>query len=224
MNTKTMYETIMDLPLFKGVGADHVTSFLEKTGIEFHRFAPGDRIVVQGEPVRSLRFLLSGRIRLTTGVLNGKAIISSEFEGHDAIGATRLFGTHPLHEYSIEAIDNVSVMEFAKEKYVELLQSDSIYLMNFANLLSMNVHKASETVPHFLRLDFSRVLAEWLVLFTGRKSRYIRIDGIEAISEVYGKDFIKDNLDVLVGKSLVAVEGDSILVPNRDALIEYVIC
>ncbi|MDE6682389.1 MAG: hypothetical protein K2J87_03085, partial [Muribaculaceae bacterium] len=67
------------------------------------------------------------------------------------------------------------------------------------------------------------VLAEWLVLFTGRKSLYIRIDGIEAISEVYGKDFIKDNLDVLVGKSLVAVEGDSILVPNRDALIEYVI-
>lgn len=221
MNTKTMYETLMDLPLFKGVGADHISSFLEKTSIEFHRFTKGEIIVSQGAPVRSLRFLLSGKIRLSAMTLNGKAQIFSEFDGHEAIGATRLFGMHPTHEFTIEAIENVSIMEFSKEKYVGLLQSDSIYMINFANLLSMNVHKAWETFPHFTRMDLSRVLAEWLVLFTGRKSKEIKVRGRESLAEVFGEDFTNKSLDNLVSLSLITIDDDYIKVPDREALLDY---
>ncbi|MDE5790427.1 MAG: cyclic nucleotide-binding domain-containing protein [Muribaculaceae bacterium] len=221
MNTKTMYETLMDLPLFKGVSADHISSFLEKTSIEFHRFTQGDIIVTQGEPVRSLKFLLSGEINLCTRVLNGKVQISSKFDGHEAIGATRLFGMHPLYEFTIEAAENVSIMEFSKEKYISLLQSDPIYMLNFANLLSMNVHKASETFPHFTRMDLSRVLAEWLVLFTGRKSREIRIGKLSTLAEVYGEGMVRNNIDQLLSLSLISVVEDEVFISDREALIEY---
>ena len=213
----------MDLPLFKGVGADHVTSFLEKTGIEFHKFSPGDVIVSGGEPVKSLKFLISGKIRINAEALKGRVVVSSVFEGHEALGATRLFGLHPHYDATVVAMDNVGIMEFSKEKYVSLLQSDSIYTMNFANLLSMNVQKTMETLSRFTRLDLSRVFAEWLVLFTGRKSEDIRINGVEALCDIYGKEFVDSALVRLAAHSLVSVEGEEILVDDRDALIEYVI-
>lgn len=223
MNTKTMYETIMDLPLFKGVGEDHISSFLEKTSIEFHKFPQGEIIAEKGEPVKSLKFILSGKIRLLSDALNGKAEISSVLDNHEAVGATRLFGLHPHYDVTVEALENVAVMEFSKEKYVRLLQSDPIYMMNFANLLSMNVQKTIETFPFFMRLDLSRIFAEWIVLFTGRKSTDIRIKSPDSLAEVYGKDFVKANLDKLENLALIKIEGNEILILDREAFLEYAV-
>lgn len=221
MGTKTMYETIMDLPLFKGLGTDHISSFLEKTSIEFHRFSSGDIIVEGGAPVKTLRFLISGRIRCVLPVLHGRLTISSEFEGQDAIGVTRLFGMHPHHEATVTAVNNVGIMEFSKDKYVKLLRSDSIYLMNFANLLSLNVQKTSQIFPDFTRLDLARIFAEWVVLFTVRKSEDIAISSASALRDIYGESYVERELQHLTELSLIRVEDDRILVPDRDALIEY---
>ncbi len=216
-----MYETIMDLPLFKGVGADHVSAFLEKTSIHFLKFSPGDSIVRKGEAVKSLKFILSGTIRVFTDVLNGQVSVSSLFSGHEALGVTRLFGLHPFYDISVEAVDSVSIMEFGKDKYFGLLQSDPIYMMNFANLLSLNVQRNIETFPSFVRLDISRLFAEWLLLFTSRKSEDIRIKGVQEIKNIYGVDYSESCIRKLEALSLVSVDDDEILVPDREALIEY---
>ena len=221
MGTKTMYETIMTLPLFQGVGTDHVSSFLEKTSIEFLRFSAGDRIVEAGEPVTSLKFLLSGRIRVTNKVLSGRVAVVSEFEGQEAIAPARLFGMHPHYDFTIEALDNVSLMEFSKKKYVTLLKTDNIYIMNFVNILSLHIQRASQIISSLVRLDLSRLLAEWLVFFTSRKSCNIHIDGLQALEDIYGRDSVDSDIEVMKMHGLVDNADDCIMIPDRDALIEY---
>lgn len=221
MGTKTMYETIMTLPLFQGVGADHVSAFLEKTSIEFLRYSEGDVIIEAGEEVKNLKFLLSGRIRVTNKVLSGKVSVVSEFDGHEAIAPARLFGMHPHYDSTIEALDNVSVMEFSKKKYVGLLKSDSIYLMNFANILSLHIQRAAQIIPSLVRLGLSRMLAEWLVLLTSRKSEKIMIRGVGAMEEVYGKERVWSDIEQMTTAGLVEAIEDSIIITDREALIEY---
>ena len=216
-----MYETIMDLPLFKGLGTDHISSFLEKTSIEFHRYSAGDVIVEGGEAVKTLRFLISGRIRCSFPLLHGRITISSEFEGREAIGVTRLFGMHPHHNATIFAVGNVGIMEFSKDKYTRLLRSDSIYLMNFANLLSLSVQKTSEIFPAFTSLDLARLFAEWVVLFTLRKSENICISSISNLCAIYGKSYVEKEIKHLTELALIKEEEDRIIIPDRERLIEY---
>lgn len=217
-----MYETIMDLPLFKGVGTNHVSSFLEKTSVDFHKYQHGQLIIKRGEPVKNLKFLLSGRIRIVAEVFEGEVKLSSVAEGDEVIGATRLYGLHPHYDVTIEAIDNVSVMEFSKMKYIDILQSDPIYMMNFANMLSMSVQRTTDIISLFVRADLSRILAEWLVLFTSRRSLDIKISGISALKELYGECYVDQNLDKLQKLTLVVLKDDIIEIPDREALIEYV--
>lgn len=211
----------MTLPLFQGVGVDHVSSFLEKTSIEFHRFSKGDKIVEAGEPVSSLKFLISGRIRVINKVLSGRVEVKSEFSGHEAIAPARLFGMHPHYDFTIEAMDSVSVMEFSKKKYVTLLKTDNIYIMNFANILSLHIQRASQIIPSLVRLDLSRILAEWLVFFTSRKSFNILVKGLHALEEIYGKKRVEDDIEVMTSLRLVDISDDNILILDRDALIAY---
>ena len=221
MGEKTMYETIMNLPLFHGVGPDHVSAFLEKTSIAFHKYSDGEVVVKKGEGVKTLKFLLSGKIRVAHDVLAGEVRIFSDFEGHEAIAATHLFGMHPHYESTITAVGDVSLMEFSKEKYVGLLRSDEIYLMNFANLLSHNIQKTTHVIPFFRRLDLSRAIAEWLVMFTARKSTNIYIDGVASLEDIYGKSYVEDSLERLTSMNLAEVGGNKITVIDREGIIDY---
>ena len=45
----TMYETIMNLPLLKGVSKELVSSFLEKTHVQFVNFNDGEKLIEEGE-------------------------------------------------------------------------------------------------------------------------------------------------------------------------------
>ena len=58
----TMYETIMDLPLFKGVSKDLVSSFLEKTQLRFTNYIQGDCIVGEGQSFSSIGFIIKGEV------------------------------------------------------------------------------------------------------------------------------------------------------------------
>lgn len=222
MNTRTMYETIMDLPLFKGISADHVSSFLEKTKIEFKKYSPGEIICKKGEKVRMLKFILGGKISLTFATVSEEVSITSTEQGPTVIGATRLYGLNPHYDMTIVACSEVSVMEFKKEKYLSLLGSDSIYIMNFGNFLSLHFQRLQEILSGFRRIGLERVLAEWLVLYTTRFSTEIKIDGVEALKSYYGADPIDETVSLLANKGFVEQRGDEILISDRDAIIELV--
>ncbi|MDE7414271.1 MAG: cyclic nucleotide-binding domain-containing protein [Muribaculaceae bacterium] len=222
MGTGTMYQTIMDLPLFKGVGEEHISTFLEKTRIEFKKYAAGEKIVNEGEEVKKLKFLLKGKIRLEFTTRNGEVTVSSLYEGHDVIGATRLFGIHPYYDGTITAETETSVMEFSKEKYLSLLGSDPIYILNFANLLSLYAQRIPETLRRFRRLGPERVIAEWVVLFTTQRNFGIRINGLESLEKSYGSEAVNIAIASLEEKGLARQDGKMLEIPDREALIEYV--
>ena len=62
---QSMYETIMELPLFKGIGEDQLSVMLEKTSVEFLKFEEGEIISKADESVQYINFILNGRVRQT---------------------------------------------------------------------------------------------------------------------------------------------------------------
>lgn len=132
-----MYETIMNLPLFKGLSHEQVSSFLEKTHIKFSKYSDREKIISAGERVKEIKCLISGQMRLSYNLGNDNCFRLTELRrNHEVLGADRLFGMDTTYGFDAYAVGNVSTMEFSKEQYQNLLNAGSIYLINYLNFLS----------------------------------------------------------------------------------------
>ncbi|MDE6143106.1 MAG: cyclic nucleotide-binding domain-containing protein, partial [Muribaculaceae bacterium] len=131
----------MDLPLFKGVGKDHISLFLEKTNIGFHNYESGERIVETGDVVRMVRFIISGEVRIIHRLEEASLTVEERCGFGKVLGADRLFGMETGYPYDVVAVGKTSVMEFSKEQYINLLHSDNIYMLNFFNYLSLRAQR-----------------------------------------------------------------------------------
>ena len=58
----TMYDTLLQLPLFQGLCKNDFTSILGKVKLHFRKYNADEIIVEQGEPCTELIFLLNGEI------------------------------------------------------------------------------------------------------------------------------------------------------------------
>ena len=132
----SMYETIMELPLFKGIGSDQLSQMLEKTRVEFLNFEDGEVIAKTDEQVDSIGFLLSGHIRRLHKLSNIKITFEETLGKGAVIGAMNLYGLSNHYISDIQAVGKSSILKIGKSQYMNILRSDEIYLMNYLNYLS----------------------------------------------------------------------------------------
>lgn len=183
-----MYEMLMDLPLFKGVGKDQISYFLEKTNIDFLNYSDSATVVDCGDPVKMIKFVISGRVRIIHP-LNSASISVEEIAGFGRVlGAERLFGITTGYPYRVEALSKTSVMEFSKEQYVNLLHSDRIYILNFFNYLSLRAQRPVEAMMHYSHDDIRNRLCVLISMLTDPGSAGLAINATdEALAGYCGK-------------------------------------
>lgn len=141
-----MYETLMDLPLFKGVGKDHISAFLEKTSVEFTVHHPGETILEPGTTVEDLKFIISGNVNIMHS-LPGEDIMVTEHSGPARVlGADRLFGIFREADARVVAQTKCSVMTFGKAQYLALVNTDRIYMLNLLNYLSVRAQRPAHYI------------------------------------------------------------------------------
>lgn len=134
----TMYETIMNLPLFKGLSHEQISSFLEKTHIRFSKFNDGEQIVSSEDNVTNVKCIISGNVRMyyKFGEEDAMSLAFTE-RGENILGADKMFGLDNRYGFTARARGPVSLMEFSKDQYLNQLIPGSIYLLNYLNFLSL---------------------------------------------------------------------------------------
>lgn len=140
----SMYDTIMELPLFKGIGEEQLSAMLEKTSMEFLKFDEGDVVNPSDSKVETVDFILSGRIRQTYQLENFPIAIDEILGKGGLLGALHLFGINTMAPATATALGRVSIMRMQKLQYMNVLQSDNIYLLNFVNFLSAAAQKSPD--------------------------------------------------------------------------------
>nr|QJR98289.1 hypothetical protein Muribac2_130 [uncultured Muribaculaceae bacterium] len=175
----TMYEMIMDLPLFKGVGKDHVSSFLEKTNISFQNYKGGDVLTEPGDPVSMVKFLISGEVSLIHPLEESPITIEERSGFGKVLGADRLFGIHTFYPYKTVSIGRSSIMEFSKEQYVNLLHSDRIYMLNFFNYLSLRAQRSVDSSSRYCQGTIHQMMARLVCVMTEPGARGVVINGTD---------------------------------------------
>ena len=65
---ETMFDTLLQLPLFQGLCHEDFTSILDKVKLHFIKHKVGETIIESGSPCKQLCFLLKGEVSIVTSL------------------------------------------------------------------------------------------------------------------------------------------------------------
>ena len=212
------FDILADLTLFKGISQAAITHMVGKYPLNFRKFADGETIVAAGEQCRSLIFVLSGRVRVTS--VDRHFEIRHTLPPHSVLMAEYLFGRNTSYPATACAIGPVSIMEISKTDYFQLLHSDSVFILNYLNHLSCKAQKLYDFVagPSFLT-----TLGCFVDAFTEHSSTDIHIYSSFNIPNELGihEHLYENTLNMLVAQGIVdSFDAEKVVIANRPAFLQ----
>lgn len=217
-----MYEMIMDLPLFKGVSKDQVSSFLEKTHINFRNINSGELVVAAGDNVRMITFIISGEVTINHRLDSFDITVEERGGAGTVIGADHLYGMSTHYPCDVVALAKVSVLEFSKEQYLRLLNSDNIYLLNFFNFLSLRAQRPVTALTGLRSMDIRCRISLLLSLLTDSDATTVKIKGSPAeIARLFSicADDLSHWLDNAREEGIVSIDENGFTILSRNNFV-----
>ena len=141
----SMYDVLLQLPIFQGVSRNKISELIEKMKFHFLKYPDGEKIVTSGEECNHLKFLISGEIRSELITQNEKMRITELIQAPNVIAPDHLFGRDTYFPANLYAVGTVGIMQIEKASVIQMLQEEPIFLINLLNILSRRSQKALES-------------------------------------------------------------------------------
>lgn len=142
----SMYQQLMQLPLFQGVSTDVITALVEKLPFHFLKFRNGEQIFAAGDQCSHIRFIVSGRVRLETPCDHLRVSLLQTLETPHVLAAEYLFGRETTYPYSAFADGPCGILQLRKSDYIKMLAFDKVFLFNILNYLSSGSQRNTASI------------------------------------------------------------------------------
>jgi len=219
----SMYEILMELPLFKGIGFEKMSEAIGNNKFHFLKFLDGETIVSAGDPCTHIRFIISGAARLTTVNSDSRMRISQTLNAPEVIAPDSLFGRFTTYPATAVAIDKTSILQLSKNDYLNILNSDNVFLINFLNTLSVNAQKSVIGVLALTNGSLEERIAFWIIALTQRGSTDITLQCKQRdFYSMFGvqRSSFMNTLDSMKARGLLDYDQREIRIHSRPALID----
>lgn len=172
---ESMYEKLMELPLFQGVSRDKLSELIEKTPFHFVKYTAGEQIVETNEECTHIRFILTGDVRIDLSSANRRVTVSETLAGPNVIGPDYLFGRNTFYPFNATAITDCGVLQILKSDFINILMSDKVFLFNMLNVLSRNSQKGTFGIMALSSGSIEERMAFIITSLTQRGSKDIKL-------------------------------------------------
>ena len=215
----SMYDVLLQLPIFQGVSRNKISELIEKMKFHFLKYPDGEKIVTSGEECNHLKFLISGEIRSELITQNEKMRITELIQAPNVIAPDHLFGRDTYFPANLYAVGTVGIMQIEKSSVIQMLQEEPIFLINLLNILSRRSQKALESFTALSSNDLKERLAFWVLSLTQQKSVDIRIicKDLYAFFGVQRSVFLS-TLDELKEDGIIDYNAKEIIILDRSRL------
>lgn len=220
----SMFEKLMELPLFHGVSYQKISEILGKHRFHFMKFSDGQVITNVGDPSTHLMTIISGSVRSTVSGEDGKVKVAQTLTAPEIVNPDFFFGKRTTSPATIVAQGDCGIMQIEKRDYVGILTSDNVFLFNFLNILSMHAQLSTEGVLALTSGDLRKRIAYWIVALT-------QTGGTEIVMECRQRDLysvfgvtrqsLVAALEEMKLAGLLDFSASSIIVTDRRRLAEF---
>ncbi len=218
-----MYEILMGLPLFNGVSRERISQVIEKAKFHFLKYLPNEQIVTAGEPCTHIKFIISGSARMKIESADGRFKVSQTLSAPAVLSPEFLFGKATQYPCTVTAIEPTSILQISKGDYLNILQSDHIFMYNFLNVLSMNAQKSVDGVLSLAIGSLEERIALWVSALTQRGGTDIVLAckqrDLYALFGVQRTSFMA-TLESMRERGLIEYDSNEIRILSRRDLLE----
>lgn len=220
-NSLNMYESLMTLPLFKGISYKRVSEMVGNTRLAFFKYLAGQEIFSAGAKCDRIKFVFAGSVRLTMTSSSERVTISQTLKAPAIIQPDYLFGRNTHYPVSAVAVDTVSIIEIDKASLLNLLREDEIILFNYLNILSTDAQKSTDGMMAVISGSIEERIAFWIISMTQMGSEDIvlkaRARDLYTVFGVARSSFMAA-LDRMVSMGIIEYTANEIKVLSRKGL------
>lgn len=171
----SMFELLMELPLFQGVSRESMARIVGAAKFHFLKFPEGETILRAHEQCAHITFVISGRVRSTVVNTSGSFAVSQELAAPAVLAPDFLFGRVTTLPATVVAIEPTSILQISKSDYIKILNSDQVFMFNYLNLLSVNAQKAQVGILSLTTGDVDERIAFWITALTQKGGQNIKL-------------------------------------------------
>lgn len=133
---ETMFDTLLQLPLFQGLVREDFTCILEKVKLHFTKHKPGEVLLKQGDPCDELVFILKGEVSATTSSADLSYSLTECFPAPYLIESYSMFGMKTCYIATYRAKTEVHTVSISKAFVMKELFNYEIFRLNYMNIAS----------------------------------------------------------------------------------------
>ena len=134
-----MFDTLLELPLFQGLGKNDITHIVETVKLNFAKVPQGECIVSQDELCRGLIFLLEGTLIRHTESDDRSYAVSERITAPAVLQPEVLYGWQTRYTHSYIAHTGSNIVSIEKQVVNRVLMQYEVFRINLLNLLSTQV-------------------------------------------------------------------------------------
>lgn len=180
---ETMFDTLLQLPLFQGLCHEDFTNILDKVKLHFIKHKAGETIIEKGSPCEQLCFLLKGEVSIITSSQENTYTVVEQMEAPYLIEPHALFGMNTTYTSSYVAQSMIHTVNISKAFVLSDLFNYEIFRLNYMNIVS---NRAQNLYARLWEETPSQDLKSKIILFIlshcekpqGEKSIKIRMDDL----------------------------------------------
>lgn len=224
--TTSMFELLMDLPLFKGVSLSTLSQVVGETKFHFLKYPAGETIIRERENCTHITFVIAGSVRLNTVNANGRFAISQTLKSPAVIAPDFLYGRITSYPCSVTAIDDVSILKISKADYARILNTDPVFMINYLNTLSVNAQKSVEGILSLTTGEIDERIAFWIIALTQPGSIDIKLSCRKRdLCSLFGapRGMFNAGLESMKERGLIDYDNNELFVVDRTAMLNLLL-
>lgn len=132
----TMFDTLLQLPLFQGLAYEDLTSILGKVKLHFTKHKAGEIILEANSPCDRLLFILKGEVAASTSSAGAAYCFTEYFQAPHLIEPQSLFGMNTAYVSTYVARNEVHSVSISKTFALNELFKYEISRLNYMNIIS----------------------------------------------------------------------------------------
>lgn len=136
---QSMFDTLLSLPLFQGLGHSDLTRILESTRLKFTTVGENEVLLRQDEACTGLLFLLDGELTQTTLSADRSWNVEETMATPAVEGLEVLYGSNRTHRHTLKTCSETHLVQMDKRTVGALIAYFEVFRLNVLNLLTSTI-------------------------------------------------------------------------------------
>lgn len=220
---ETMFDTLLQLPLFQGLAQEDFTCILAKVKLHFTKRKAGELIATAGDSCDQLFFLLKGEAISCTTSLDKAYSLTEYLQAPCLLEPQSMFGMNTTYTATYTAGADTHTVSISKRFVLEELFKYEIFRLNYTNIISNRAQVLSarlwSTATGSLETRISRFILNRCERPIGRKLLKIKM---EKLAEILNDTrlSVSKTLNKMQDQGVLELHRGEIFIPEASLLLE----